>query len=127
MGHALEGSAEQTQKRTAGANGWGRKMSDHVAFGLLVYTGLQIFVTSVALKANNNSILPYFALVLLVVAIIPACWMIEKRWTDLPEEETRNPDLAGAFARDRAIIWCAAIGLPLGITALIKGLSFLFA
>ena len=42
-------------------------MSDHVAYALLVYTGLQIFVTMGALKTEHGSILPYFAL---------SCWSL---------------------------------------------------
>ena len=126
MGQALKGSAEQTHKRMDGAVDWRRRMSDHIAFALLIYTGLQIFVTSIALTANHNSILPYFALVVLVVAIIPACWMMEKRWSDLSEEDAHNPELAAIFARDRTLVWVAAIGLPLGITAFIKGMALLF-
>ena len=55
-------------------------MSDHVAYALLVYTGLQIFMTVKALTAGMSSILPYMALIILVAAIIPACRWFERRW-----------------------------------------------
>ena len=52
---------------------WRRKMSDHIAYALLVYTVLQIFVTMGALKSEGGSLLPYLALIILVAAIIPVC------------------------------------------------------
>ncbi len=99
---------------------WRKKMSDHVAYALLVYTGLQIFVTMTVLKTNHSSILPYFALVVLVAAIIPGCRMFEARWSDLSDEEAANPEHAPRFARDRLAIWLGAIGLPFALTGFFK-------
>jgi hypothetical protein len=99
---------------------WRRKMSDHVAFGLLVYTGLQIFVTMGALRTGGESILPYFALVVLVAAIIPGCRWFEKRWEGLSDEQAANPELADPFKRDRSLVWAGAIGLPFVLTGLFK-------
>ncbi len=39
--------------RKAGALDWRKKMSDTIAYALLVYTGLQIFVTMQALHADR--------------------------------------------------------------------------
>lgn len=117
---------EQAQGRPAAKLDWRRRMSDHVAFALLVYTGLQIFMTMTVLKTNHNTILPYLALVMLVVAIIPGCRMFEARWSELTDEQAGNPDLAGRFARDRLAIWLCAIGLPLALTALFRGLAVAF-
>jgi hypothetical protein len=114
-----------TQKRAAGKLDWRRKMSDHVAYGLLVYTGLQIFVTMSALKAGQGSILPYFALIVLVVAIIPGCRMFERRWESLSDSEAANPELADRFKRDRLLVWLFALSLPLALTALFKGIEAL--
>ena len=58
---------------------WRKRMSDNIAYALLVYTGMQIFVTVQALKLEGMSILPYLALVVLVAAIIPACRAFERR------------------------------------------------
>ncbi|NVD44698.1 hypothetical protein [Qipengyuania atrilutea] len=99
---------------------WRSKMSDHVAYALLVYTGLQIFVTVNALKDGASSILPYFALVLLVGLIIPFCHHFEKRWTRLSDREAHDPALAGAFKRDLVTIWALAIGMPLAMTGAIR-------
>ena len=63
MAKALwESSTEEAGKSRKPVD-WKRRMSDHVAYALLVYTGLQIFVTMGALKSEHGSILPYFALV----------------------------------------------------------------
>jgi hypothetical protein len=126
MAKALwESSVEETGKRGK-ATDWKRRMSDHVAFALLVYTGLQIFVTMGALKTEHGSILPYFGLVLLVAAIIPGCRLFEKRWERLSEAGVGEGNLAGLFMRDLAILWIAAIGLPFLVTGLIKLMLQLF-
>lgn len=99
---------------------WRKAMSDNVAYALLVYTGLTIFVTVTAMKTEGMSILPYLALVVLVGGIIPACRSFEKRWRDLPDAAAADEALAPAYRRDRAMLWALAIGLPLVLTALFK-------
>jgi len=106
---------------------WRRKMSDHIAYALLVYTALQIFVTIGALKSTGASLLPYLALIILVIAIIPACRRFEARWNCLTDDQARDPSLARFYHRDRAILWVLAIGLPFAITGMFKGLALLFA
>jgi fatty acid desaturase len=104
---------------------WRRKMSDHVAFALLIYTGLQIFVTMGALHNNGETILPFFALVLLVAAIIPGARMFEQRWEKLDDNQAADPALAGAFHRDAIKLWIVALALPLVVTGLIRGVELL--
>ncbi|WEK45679.1 MAG: hypothetical protein P0Y56_11635 [Candidatus Andeanibacterium colombiense] len=99
---------------------WRRKMSDHVAFALLAYTGLQIFVTMGALQNDGESIVPFFALVLLVAAIIPGARMFEQRWAHLSDEEASDPALARAFRFDATKVWIAALSLPLIVTGIIR-------
>ena len=119
MNKALQGRAE-THKRAASKLDWRRKMSDHVAYGLLVYTGLQIFVTMGTLKEGLGSVLPYFALIVLVVAIIPGCRVFERRWEGLSDSEAANPELADRYKRDRLLVWIGALGLPFVVTGLFK-------
>jgi hypothetical protein len=126
MAKALwESSVEETGKRRKAID-WKRRMSDHVAYALLVYTGLQIVVTMGALKSEHGSILPYFGLVLLVVAIIPGCRMFEQRWERLAGSEESREELAPLFTRDVVILWLAAVGLPFLVTGIIKLLLQLF-
>ena len=105
---------------------WRKKMSDHIAYALLVYTGLQIFVTMGALHAKGGSLLPYFVLVLLVAAIIPACRRFERRWDRLDNVQAADPGLASFYRRDRLALWLLAIGLPFAVTALFKLLAMTF-
>ena len=73
---------------------WRKRMSDTIAYALLVYTALQIFVTMGALEAESASLLPYFALIVLVTAIIPACRLFEDRWNRLSDAQASDPSLA---------------------------------
>ena len=117
MGEAIENSHEHEHQRD-----WRKAMSDNVATALIVYTGLQIFVTVNALKEGSSSTLPYFALVILVAAIIPACRWFEKRWKDLSDAEAADEDLRPAFRRDQFLLWALAIGLPFVLTGLLKAI-----
>ena len=112
-----------TPRRAAGKLDWRRKMSDHVAYGLLVYTGLQIWVTMGTLKSASGSILPYFALIVLVVAIIPGCRLFEKRWEVLSDSEAANPELRDRFRKDVFLVWLGAIGLPFALTGAFLGIA----
>lgn len=101
---------------------WRKSMSDNVAYALLVYTALQIFLTVKALSQGSSSLLPYIALVILVAAIIPACRWFEKRWVGLSDEEASDMALAGAFRRDLIALWLLAISLPLVLTGIFKAI-----
>ncbi|WP_340588608.1 hypothetical protein [Erythrobacter alti] len=117
---------EHTAPKSHTGVDWRRKASDHVAFGLLVYTGLHIFLTMKELKTGSGSILPYFALIVLVAAIIPACRWVEMRWEKLSDSQASDPALAPVFKKEMILVWCAAIGLPIALTFGFKGLVALF-
>ena len=119
LSHEQE-SAEAVQAERA--PDWRKSMSDHVAYALLAYTGLQIFVTVKALAQGFSSILPYAALIILVAAIIPACRWFERRWTVLSDDDASNPALQGHFRRDVIALWSLAIGLPFLLTGLVKAI-----
>ena len=112
-----------SHKRVARKLDWRKKMSDNVAYALLVYTGLQIFVTMGTLKNGSGSILPYFALIVLVAAIIPGCRMFERRWDSISNADAANPELRDRFRRDQIVLWLCAIGLPFALTGLFLGLA----
>lgn len=124
--HSLMMPNDATRPVASRVVDWRRKMSDNIAYALLVYTGLQIFVTVGALKSEGSSLLPYLALVVLVGAIIPACRRFEQRWNRLSDSQTSDPALATHYRRDRLALWLLAIGLPFALTALFKGLALLF-
>lgn len=106
---------------------WRKRMSDQVAYALLVYTALQIFLTMGALQGRHGSLLPYVALILLVAAIIPACRGCDRRWRELGDGAAHDPAMARAYCRDRRVLWTMAIGLPLAMTALLRLLGWFFA
>ncbi|MFU7529036.1 hypothetical protein [Qipengyuania sp. ASV99] len=99
---------------------WRKAMSDHVAYALVIYTILQIFLTVKALGEGFSSLMPYFALVVLVAAIIPLCRWFEKRWSHLSDEQAADEDYAAAFRRDTIGLWALALCLPVALTALFK-------
>lgn len=105
---------------------WRKKMSDNIAYALLTYTGLQIFMTMGRLHSKNGSLLPYFALIVLVVAIIPACRHFERRWAQVGDEQAADPTLASRYRHDRFWLWALAIGLPFAVTGLFMALAMLF-
>ncbi len=106
---------------------WRKKMSDNIAYALLVYTGLQIFVTMGALHAAGGSILPYFVLIILVAAIIPACRRFENRWNKLDNVQAADPGMVSFYRRDRLVLWLLAIGLPFAVTGMFKLLAIAFS
>lgn len=105
---------------------WDRRVSNHVAYALLAYTGLQIFVVMGAIKGEGMSILPYLGLVALVGIVIPMCRRVEKRWQTLSRSERSEAELMQLFRGDRLGIWLFAIGFPFAFVALVKGLAALF-
>lgn len=109
--------------RSSRARDWRKGMSDNIAWALLVYTALQIFVTVHALKQGSSTILPYLALIALVAAIIPACRWFEKRWQGISDEAAADLAYAAAYKRDRMLLWLLAIGLPFLLTGLFKAIT----
>lgn len=105
---------------------WRKKMSDNIALALLVYTGLQIFVTVHALKTGSASLLPYLALIVLVAAIIPACRAFEGRWLNISDADAADPALRPAYRRDQVFLWLLAIGLPFVLTGVFKLIAAVF-
>jgi hypothetical protein len=105
---------------------WRKAMSDHVAYSLLVYTGLQIFVTVKALSQGTSGLLPYLALIVLVAGIIPALRWFERRWLGLNDAEAADEAYAAAFRRDITGLWLLAIGLPFALTVMFKALLSAF-
>ena len=127
MGEAIDNTHKNGDGNSGHLHDWRKAMSDNVALALIVYTGLQIFVTVNAIKQGVSSTLPYFALVFLVAAIIPACRWFERRWVNLSEEDAHDEALSGAYRRDQIFLWIIAIGLPFLLTAIAKAIFALTA
>lgn len=117
--------ALQSQKSQSATVDWRKKMSNNVAYGLLVYTGLQIFVTMHEIQGKSASILPVFVLVMLVAAIIPMFRHFERRWEHLTDDQAHNPAYSAAFRRDQIKVWALAALLPFLITGGFKAFTAL--
>ncbi|MEM1132330.1 MAG: hypothetical protein AAGH53_05295 [Pseudomonadota bacterium] len=113
-------SAQSGTENSVITQSWAHRMSNHIAYALLVYTGLQIFVVMAEMKGDSHSMLPYLGLVILIALVIPACRRFEKRWERVDEQaDTLSPgDISSLFRRDCAALWLSAIGLPLAIAGL---------
>ena len=122
MGEAIDDRHASGDAGNGHRRDWRKAMSDNVALALIVYTALQIFVTVNAIKEGFSSTLPYFALIFLVAAIIPACRWFERRWIHLSDEEAHSEALSGAYRRDQFLLWAIAIGLPFLLTATAKAI-----
>ncbi len=126
MDMRMRGPLARFSRETVGRD-WRKRMSDNIAYALLVYTALQIFVTMGALKSEGSSLLPYLVLIILVGAIIPACRGFDRRWQGLSDAQAFDPDLAPRFAHDRRVLWLLALGMPFVITAAFRLAGLFFA
>ena len=114
----------QTTAQPVPGKSYAKRMCNHVAAALVVYTLMLIFVVSPAME-GTDSILPYFFLVILVgVAILPLRNM-EKHWQKLEKTELSDHSLASRFQTDLAKLWVGAISLPILFSLIIRGFSFL--
>lgn len=119
-GGAWDGTTRAGPTPAARPLDWRKRMSDTVAYALLVYTGLQIVVTMHALTDATASTLPLFALVVLVAGIIPLFRHYERHWERLDDAAAADPAQRPLYRRDQLSVWLFAIGLPFAITGLFK-------
>jgi hypothetical protein len=103
-------SRAQQHIRVRETSSFGKRMSTHIAYALVVYTLLLIFEVSPQMESNGMSILPYFLLVLLVGVMIVPCRNLERRWKAI--DASGNTDVGGLFRRDAILLWFGAIGFP---------------
>ncbi len=97
---------------------YAKRISDHVAVALVVYTLALIFITSPAMDSEGTSILPYFALVGFVAMVIPACRNMERRWQTIEKSELSDSGLETRFNADRIKLWVAALLIPVLLSVL---------
>lgn len=114
---------EETEARTEGKKlDWRKRMSDHIAYALMVYTALQIFVTVDAMQSPGTSIAPYIALAILVALVIPACKTYESCWMKMSDEQAADPSYEPRYRKSVIGLWVVAIGLPFLLAGLFKAL-----
>jgi hypothetical protein len=102
--------AEEAQLRSY--KSYSKRMSDHVAFALVVYTLMLIFLVTPTIESGGTSIFPYFVLVLFVGAVIPLCRNMERRWQALDAATYNGDGLQTQFTADRFKLWIAALAIP---------------
>ena len=103
--------------RVRKASSFGKRMSNHIAYALVVYTLLLIFEVSPQMESGGMSILPYFLLVVLVGLAILPCHRLERRWQAI--DRSGETAVAGIFRRDAILLWLGAIGGPTLLMAVI--------
>ena len=128
MNRALENDARTVECRSAqrADKGWCARISDHVAYALLTFTGVNIIWTMAQLKGEGGTVLPYFGLVVLVGAIIPGLVWMEKRWKGFTRSDMTEGELAARFRRDTIALWALVIGLPFALCFAVKTIAALF-
>lgn len=97
---------------------YSKRMSDNVAFALVIYTLMLIFVVTPSMESEGTSIFPYFMLVVFVGLVISPCHGLERRWQALQNNASGDGMLDSRFNIDRAILWFGAIGIPVIIAAI---------
>lgn len=97
---------------------YSKRMSDHVAFALVVYTLMLIFLVTPTIESSGTSIFPYFVLVVFVGAVIPLCRNLERRWQALDASASAGDGLESLYVADRLKLWAAAIAIPVVLAVL---------
>jgi len=115
--------ASHDMSHDMGLSGWQTKISNHIAYALLAYTGLQIFVVMGAIGGHGMSMLPYLALVVLVAIVIPLARKLEKQWDRFLGTEPSAHEISRRYNFDRIKIWVFALGFPFLIVGLSKLVS----
>ena len=111
-------AAESTHPAPAAADPR-RRIGDHIAFALPVYTVLQVAVTMAVLRAPGAAPLPIATLALLVVLVVPASARFARNWQELPDSALALPATAARLRRHLALLWAAALAAPFVLTALL--------
>lgn len=107
--------------RADGHKSFAKRMCNHVAIALVVYTLMLIFVTSPAMD-SGMSIYPYFILVLFVAIAIPFLRNMERCWQALEKTELGTGGLQSRFKVDLIKLWSLAIGLPVILSLIIRAI-----
>ena len=118
--------SNMTATGTGSASEWQRRISIHIAYALIVYTGLQILMVMSVVGRHGASMLPYAGLVILIALVIPLARRCEKRWERLLAADLPEWDISRLYRRDTVAIWLLAIGVPFLLIALFAIVTKLF-
>lgn len=121
-GAARTGATKRSES-TKSKKSYTKRISDHIAYALIVYTMMLIFLVAGAIKTDGTSIMPYIMLMLFVIFVIPMARKLEKKWEVLDESELSISSLNRRFSLDRTKLWLGTFALPLflmGVCTLIS-------
>lgn len=92
---------------------WHRRMSNNLAWALVLFTGLQISVISGVVATGASTILYHLGIAVLIAAVVPAARNMERRWESLSQSDLSGLRLAALFRTDQLKLWGTALLLPL--------------
>jgi hypothetical protein len=96
---------------------YAKRISGHIAYALVAYTLLLIFVVAPVLKSEGTAIWPYLLLVVLVGAVIVPCRNLERRWQNVIGSQSER-----LFFRNVAGLWLFALALPIMLMLAIRAI-----
>ncbi len=102
---------------------YAKRISDNIAYALIVYTMMLIFLVAGAIKTSSMSIFPYLLLIVFVAIVIPMARKLEKKWEMLDESELSDNSLGTRFTIDRTKLWVGTIALPLILMVVCRAVS----
>ncbi len=98
-------------------------MSLHASGALIVFAMLQVAGVVAFAGLPGGALLPFLALLLLVVAAIPHARRMERRWSRLSDTALPSQALIARFRRDRAALWRLALLAPALWLGLFAGIA----
>lgn len=105
---------------------WQRRISRHIACGVIAYTMIQIVLMLSVMRSHAMSMLPYVALIVLVAVVVPLARRLEKRWQWFLAAALSDSEITREYRRSRIVVWASAIGGPFLLMALFSAGAALF-
>lgn len=121
---AAGGRASQNRASSKSEKTYTKRISDNIAYALIVYTMMLIFLVAGAIKTSGMSVMPYILLMLFVAFVIPMARKLEKKWEMLDQSELSESSLKRRYNIDRTKLWIGTLVFPLllmGVCTVITG------
>jgi hypothetical protein len=117
-----QSSSQRSSSQVHQPKGYAKRISDHIAMALIVYTLMLIFIVTPSL-AHGMRIWPYFLLIVMVAAVIPFFRGVDHRWAALENSELSDSGLKTRFNLDKVKLWMVAVGIPLILAGICRTVS----
>ncbi len=121
---AARAGASQKRASSKTKKSYTKRISDNIAYALIVYTMMLIFLVAGAIKTSGTSVMPYIMLMLFVAVVIPLARKLEKKWEMLDQSELSDSSLNRRYNIDRVKLWIGTLVFPLflmGVCTVISG------